>query len=123
MDFVLIDAPPLLTVSDAATLSSRVDAILVVVRLGLINRSMLRDLGRTLDASPAAKLGFILTGADGVEAYGAGTYAYRSRRDLAESRRDLTESQRQASAPSEASGEDEAVRALADGPSSSPRIG
>ena len=79
MDFVLVDAPPLLTVSDAATLSTRVDAIIVVVRLGVVNRPMLRDLARELDASPAPKLGFILTGAGPTELYGLGAYGYRGK--------------------------------------------
>jgi Mrp family chromosome partitioning ATPase len=78
MDFVLVDSPPLLTVSDAAALSTRVDAIAVVVRLGVINRPMLRDLARELDASPATKLGFVLTGVGSTELYGTGAYAYRS---------------------------------------------
>ena len=74
MDFVLVDAPPMLTVSDAATLSTRVDGIAVVVRLGLVNRPMLRDLARELEASPAPKLGFILTGAGAAEQYAVGAY-------------------------------------------------
>jgi Mrp family chromosome partitioning ATPase len=79
MDFVLVDAPPLLTVSDAATLSKRVDAIVVVVRLGVVNRPMLRDLARELEASSASKLGFALTGASATELYGTATYAARGR--------------------------------------------
>jgi Mrp family chromosome partitioning ATPase len=117
MDFVLVDAPPLLTVSDAATLSTRVDAVLVVVRLGLVNRPMLRDLARNLEASPAPKLGFILTGADGVEHYGAGTYAYRARREAPGSRGPEDR------VASEDPGGAEAARALAERPSSSPRAG
>lgn len=74
MDFVLVDAPPMLTVSDAATLSTRVDGIAVVVRLGLVNRPMLRDLTRELEASPAPKLGFILTGAGAAEQYAVAAY-------------------------------------------------
>jgi tyrosine-protein kinase len=84
MDYVLVDAPPLLTVSDAAALSTRVDAIMVVVRLGIVNRPMLRDLARELDASPAPKLGFVLTGADAGELYGAGTYTYLARGETQE---------------------------------------
>lgn len=76
MDFVLVDAPPMLTVSDAATLSRRVDALVVVVRLGRVNRPMLRDLARDLEASPARKLGFVLAGADATEHYGVDTYSY-----------------------------------------------
>jgi Mrp family chromosome partitioning ATPase/capsular polysaccharide biosynthesis protein len=74
MDFVLVDAPPMLTVSDAATLSTRVDGVAVVVRLGLVNRPMLRDLARELEASPAPKLGFILTGAGAAEQYAVAAY-------------------------------------------------
>ncbi|MDQ3671857.1 MAG: AAA family ATPase [Actinomycetota bacterium] len=69
-DFVLVDAPPLLAVSDALTLSTRVDALLVVVRLGIVDRPMLRELARQLDVSPARKLGFVLAGGTVPEAYG-----------------------------------------------------
>jgi Mrp family chromosome partitioning ATPase len=70
MDYVLVDTPPMLPVSDAAILSSHVDATLVVVRLGRINRSNLRELARELDASLAPKLGFIITGSDPIDFYG-----------------------------------------------------
>jgi polysaccharide biosynthesis transport protein len=76
MDFVLVDAPPLLVASDAATLSTRVDAIAVVVRLGIVNRPILRDLARELERSSVHKLGFILTGTEMPELYGAHGYGY-----------------------------------------------
>jgi len=69
-DYVLIDTPPMLPVSDAAIISSHVDATLVVVRLGKINRTNLRELARNLDASLAPKLGFIVTGSDPIDFYG-----------------------------------------------------
>ena len=47
-----VDAAPLLSVGDSMTLSARVDAILVVTRLGIVNRPMLTDLSRELDAQP-----------------------------------------------------------------------
>ena len=112
MDYVLVDAPPMLTVSDAATLSTRVDAMAVVVRLGLVNRPMLRDLARELEASPAPKLGFILTGAGVTEQYAVGTYAPRGRERSAAHGRPA----RQAASPAESPAE--APRALADQPSS-----
>lgn len=74
-DYVLIDSPPLLTVSDAVTLSTRVDAVFVAIRLGLVNRTMLRDLARVLATLPTPKLGFVLTGVDASERYGYGSYA------------------------------------------------
>jgi succinoglycan biosynthesis transport protein ExoP len=70
MDYVLVDAPPMLPVSDAAIISNHVDATLVVVRLGRINRSNLRELARELDATIAPKLGFVITGSDPIEFYG-----------------------------------------------------
>jgi succinoglycan biosynthesis transport protein ExoP len=76
-DTVFIDAPPVLNVGDAVSFSARVDGILVAVRLGTANRSMLRELRRLLDGSPAAVLGFVLTGAERDESvYGSGYYEY-----------------------------------------------
>jgi tyrosine-protein kinase len=73
-DLVLVDAPPLLAVGDAMALSAHVDAMCVVVRLNVVHRGMLQELARLLDACPAAKLGYVLTGAElSDEGYG---YAY-----------------------------------------------
>ena len=70
MDYVLVDTPPMLPVSDAAVISRHVDATLIVVRLGRINRSSLRELARELDGSVAPRLGFIITGANPRDFYG-----------------------------------------------------
>jgi len=77
-DTVLIDTPPALQVGDAMSLSTRVDAILVVCRMNFIKRPMLTELRRALDASPAEKLGFVLAGAESEDGYGyrAGAYYY-----------------------------------------------
>lgn len=72
-DIVLVDAPPLLLLGDALQLSAKVDAIIVVTRLGVVQRQMLPDLRRALDGCAAAKLGFVLTGADREDTY---RYAY-----------------------------------------------
>jgi succinoglycan biosynthesis transport protein ExoP len=75
-DLVLIDAPPLLHVGDAMTLSGKIDAMILVTRLKIIRRPTLRELQRLLAASPAAKLGFVLTGAEREEGgYGYGRYS------------------------------------------------
>ena len=73
-DFILIDAPPLLHVGDAFALSARVDSLLAVARLGIVNRTMLRELRRVLQGVPATKLGYVLTGAQNEDAYGYGSY-------------------------------------------------
>jgi Mrp family chromosome partitioning ATPase/capsular polysaccharide biosynthesis protein len=74
-DILLIDSPPLLRVGDAMTLSSRVDGLLVVTRLNLVSRPALGELARVLEAAPAPKLGYVVTGSGGQAAY-AGSYAY-----------------------------------------------
>ncbi len=71
-DVVLIDSPPTLPVGDAMTLSSVVDAMVIVVRAGVIRRGSLIELQRLLETAPAAKLGFVLTGAELEEGYGYG---------------------------------------------------
>jgi polysaccharide biosynthesis transport protein len=78
-DVVLIDAPPLLHVGDGLTLSSKVDAVLVVTRMEVMRRAMLTELSRLLDTMPANKLGFIVTGAEAEEGYedGYGGYYYQ----------------------------------------------
>jgi polysaccharide biosynthesis transport protein len=74
-DVVLVDSPPLLQVSDALELTARVDGIVLVTRLNVIDQRMLGELSRLLDKSPAATLGFVLTDADADEGYGYG-YGY-----------------------------------------------
>jgi Mrp family chromosome partitioning ATPase/WD40 repeat protein len=63
-DYVLIDAGPILPTGDTIALSAHVDAIMLVVRLNGLPRSALDDVDRVLVSSPAAKLGFVLTGDD-----------------------------------------------------------
>jgi Mrp family chromosome partitioning ATPase len=77
-DIVIIDSPPLLHVSDALTLSTAVDAMIIVSRIDVVHRNMLVELHRLLAMCSAAKLGFVLTGADHEEGgYGYGGY-YRT---------------------------------------------
>ena len=74
-DIVLVDAPPLLVVSDAVTLGARVDALVVVIRLNVTDQDKLGQLARALNSVPAAKLGYVLTGAEMPGGYGYG-YGY-----------------------------------------------
>jgi polysaccharide biosynthesis transport protein len=63
-DLVLIDAAPLLGVSDAAILSAHVDALVVVTRVRKLRHDALEDIVTALDASPATTLGFVVTAAE-----------------------------------------------------------
>jgi Mrp family chromosome partitioning ATPase/capsular polysaccharide biosynthesis protein len=74
-DIVLIDAPPVLPVSDAMAISARVDGLVIVTRLEVVQKPMLRELRRELDGAHVARLGLVLTGADSDSDYGAG-YGY-----------------------------------------------
>lgn len=71
-DIVLVDAPPLLAVADAQTLSADVDAIVVVTQLG-IHRRQLLEFARQVKNCRAPILGFVLTGASHGDSY---TYGY-----------------------------------------------
>jgi Mrp family chromosome partitioning ATPase/capsular polysaccharide biosynthesis protein len=88
-DIMLVDAPPVLS-GHALALSAHVDAIVVVVRLKALRTSALEDLGWTLEASPAVKLGFVVTGDDGSEGYGQSRYGLSDRRRAVRPRLKLT---------------------------------
>ena len=63
-DYVLVDAPPFLAFGDAAALSARVDAIVVVTRLGAVSAAQLQDLEHQLETCTAERIGFVATGAE-----------------------------------------------------------
>jgi polysaccharide biosynthesis transport protein len=63
-DIILFDCTPLLGVSDAAIVSSLVDAILLVVQPGRFPRSMLRRVKNLLGSLSANVLGIVLNNVD-----------------------------------------------------------
>ena len=76
-DLVLVDAPPLLHVGDAMVLSAAVDAVVVVTRLNYARRHTMQELRRVLEATPAEKLGFVVTGVSPEGEYGYSAYYSR----------------------------------------------
>jgi polysaccharide biosynthesis transport protein len=78
-DILIVDSPPALQTSDALALSDKVDGILVVARLGILRRTMVRDLRRFFAAAPAVKVGVVVTGAPSDAAYGYYGVPRRSR--------------------------------------------
>ena len=72
---MLIDAPPLLHVADGMTLTAKVDAVIVAVRISVVRRQTLRELHRLVETAPVAKLGFFMTDADVSDDAGYG-YGY-----------------------------------------------
>jgi polysaccharide biosynthesis transport protein len=71
-DFLLVDAPPLIGIGDAMTISSKVDGTVAVVRMNVLTRPQVAELRRLLETSPATTLGFVITGAEEDEYH----YAY-----------------------------------------------
>jgi capsular exopolysaccharide synthesis family protein len=65
VDVVLIDAPPIVPVVDAQALAAHVDRLLVVIRWSFARRRTLKELRRTLVASGAPPVGFVLVAGAG----------------------------------------------------------
>jgi Mrp family chromosome partitioning ATPase len=75
-DIVLVDSAPLLPVSDTIALSSKVDALLLVVHAEA-KRNVVVELQRALAACQAPCFGFVLTGAEReTEGYYGAGYGY-----------------------------------------------
>ena len=75
-DVVILDAPPLLPVTDAAILAAQADGALVVVRHGKTTRDQLRHAVERLDAVDAKTLGVVLNMVPARRGNSAYTYSY-----------------------------------------------
>jgi Mrp family chromosome partitioning ATPase/capsular polysaccharide biosynthesis protein len=60
-DLLIVDGPPLLLAGEALTLSSKVDALLLVARMNAFRWGQANELERVLVAAPTLKLGMIAT--------------------------------------------------------------
>jgi non-specific protein-tyrosine kinase len=72
-DIVIIDTPPLTTVSDAFPLLAKVDGVVVVSRVGHSRHDAAERLRQILDSSGATLLGIVANGAKSV---GSSSYTY-----------------------------------------------
>lgn len=75
-EYVIIDSPPVLAVTDPCAIAARVDGVLVCMRLSRHTRELgrrtfeqLRDVGATIT-------GVVINGVDERDAYGYGNYRY-----------------------------------------------
>jgi capsular exopolysaccharide synthesis family protein len=84
-DYVLIDTPPLLAVSDPSAVAARVDGVLLVVRFSKYARPNARRAKELLSSLQANVLGIVVNGYgrqgspfgyDGYHGYGYGGYGY-----------------------------------------------
>jgi len=83
-DFILLDSPPVLSVTDSLTLSTLAEGTVVVVRAGETTYDMLTSGIRKLNAVNAHLLGFVLncvTKTSGGEGYYHGYHEYYSKNE------------------------------------------
>jgi len=71
-DFVIVDSPPFLRISDPMSLARDLDGLVLIVRLDRTSRPVLREVERVLAASRVEPLGYVLTGGEPETAYGYG---------------------------------------------------
>jgi succinoglycan biosynthesis transport protein ExoP len=74
-DYIVIDTPPVLSVTDAALLSALADSTLLVIRAGMTSRVALRRVHDVLAHVDARIMGVILNATDNGHRYG-GYYQY-----------------------------------------------
>jgi succinoglycan biosynthesis transport protein ExoP len=79
-DYVLIDAPPLLMVTDAAVLSKKTRGAIMVAASGKARKQDIAGAIRALDTAGGALLGVVVTflPTKGPDSYAYGTYTYGS---------------------------------------------
>jgi len=73
-EYIIVDAPPLLSISDAKTLSRLVENILLVFRFGQTEKRYVRDAVANLLAIKASLIGLVFNGID--HSQGKGYYKY-----------------------------------------------
>ncbi len=76
-DIVLIDCPPVLPVPDAATLTSRVDGIVMVYKVGKTSKDVLRMAKSRLEHAHARIFGVVLNQIKTEEQVGASAYHFK----------------------------------------------
>ena len=59
-DYILVDAPPILAVSDATILSTQLDGVILVIRQGAIRNNLVRDAKNQFIKANARILGVVL---------------------------------------------------------------
>ncbi|MGD9898978.1 MAG: GumC family protein [Calditrichaceae bacterium] len=75
-DIILFDSPPVIAVTDAAILSTKVDGVIIIVSSGQTNRDALLRSQSLLDNVGARILGFLLNNVDVEGTYGSYYYYY-----------------------------------------------
>jgi non-specific protein-tyrosine kinase len=69
-DFILIDSPPALSVTDAVVLSAQVDAVLLVTRSGKSRRALVRQMAERFREMKVRVIGYVLNDLQPNRSYG-----------------------------------------------------
>ena len=77
-DYVIIDSPPLLAVSDPANVAARVDGVVLTLRLRRNLKPLALRAVQMLHSVNANLIGVVVNGVGGQGGYGAGGYRYGS---------------------------------------------
>ncbi len=72
-EFIIIDTPPVIPVTDAVIIGAQVDGVLIVISAGETQRGMVRRAGELLNQAHAQVVGHVLTGVE----YFVPEYIYR----------------------------------------------
>lgn len=81
-DFLIVDTPPLLAVTDPAAIAARVDGVLLTIRLNRNSSASAVRAGEILATMGARVLGVVVNGVGGGRrGYGAGAYRYYGARN------------------------------------------
>jgi Mrp family chromosome partitioning ATPase len=83
-DYVLIDAPPLLLVTDAAVVGSKTRGVILAAASGKTKKQELSGAVRALATAGVDMLGIVVTmlPTKGPDSYGYGSYTYGSTHEL-----------------------------------------
>jgi capsular exopolysaccharide synthesis family protein len=76
VDIVIIDTPPLLTVSDAVPLLEKVSGTIVVAKVGSTSRDALERMRQVIETAAGNNLGAVATGSGKAGLYGYGAEYY-----------------------------------------------
>jgi succinoglycan biosynthesis transport protein ExoP len=76
-DYVLIDTPPVLLVTDALIIASHCDTLLVVVRIGVAQKRALRRIRQDLAKYPGKQTGIVVNALPHADTYYGGYGNYR----------------------------------------------
>jgi capsular exopolysaccharide synthesis family protein len=76
-DYVLIDTPPVLLVTDALIIASHCDTLLLVVRVGVAQRRALRRIRQDLSKYPGKQTGIVVNALPIQDTYYGGYGNYR----------------------------------------------